>query len=67
MNPVVWKVADEELGGCDQIHIIEPINGFDSQNFEARYHLCVLQILVGFRKKYLFMVDRFINAEGKKV
>ena len=25
MNPVVRKAADEELGGCDRIHIIEPL------------------------------------------
>ena len=25
MNPIVRKAADEELGDCKQIHIIEPI------------------------------------------
>lgn len=35
MNPAVRKAADEELGGCDQIHIIEPIEVFDCHNFEA--------------------------------
>ena len=25
MNPVAWKAADEKLGDCDRIHIIEPI------------------------------------------
>ena len=25
MNPVVRQTADEELGGCDRIHIIEPV------------------------------------------
>ena len=25
MNPIVRKAAEEELGGCDRIHIIEPI------------------------------------------
>ena len=28
MNPVVRKAADEELGDCDRIHIIEPIEVF---------------------------------------
>ena len=29
MNPIVRKAADEELGDCSQIHIIEPIEVFD--------------------------------------
>ena len=41
MNPVVRKAAEEELGDCDQIHIIEPIEVFDCHNFEARCHLCL--------------------------
>ena len=35
MNPVVRQTADEELGDCKQIHIIEPIEVFDCHNFEA--------------------------------
>lgn len=41
MNPIVRKVADEELGECNQIHIIEPIEVFDCHNFEARCYLCL--------------------------
>lgn len=41
MNPIVRKAADEELGGCNQIHIIEPIDVVDCHNFEARCHLCL--------------------------
>ena len=41
MNPVVRQAADEELGGCDRIHIIEPIEVFDCHNFEARSYLCL--------------------------
>lgn len=41
MNPVVRQAADEELGGCDRIHIIEPIDVFDCHNFEARSFLCL--------------------------
>jgi len=41
MNPVVRKAADEELGDCDRIHIIEPIEVFDCHNFEARCYLCL--------------------------
>lgn len=41
MNPVVRKAAEEELGGCDRIHIIEPIEVADCHNFEARCFLCL--------------------------
>ena len=41
MNPVVRKAAEEELAGCDRIHIIEPIEVFDCHNFEARAYLCL--------------------------
>lgn len=41
MNPVVREAAEQELGGCDRIHIIEPIGVFDCHNFEARSFLCL--------------------------
>ncbi len=41
MNPAVRQSADEELGGCDRIHIIEPLEVFDCHNFEARSYLCL--------------------------
>ena len=41
MNPAVRKAAEEELSGCDRIHMIEPIEVFDCHNFEARCHLCL--------------------------
>lgn len=41
MNPIVRQAASEELGNCDQIHIIEPIDVIDCHNFEARCHLCL--------------------------
>ena len=41
MNPVVRQAANEELGECKQIHIIEPIEVFDCHNFEARSYLCL--------------------------
>ena len=41
MNPVVREAAKAELGGCDRIHIIEPIEVFDCHNFEARSFLCL--------------------------
>ena len=36
MNPAVRQVADEELRGCDRIHIIEPLEVIDFHNFLAR-------------------------------
>lgn len=41
MNPIVRKAAEEELGDCKQIHIIEPIEVVDCHNFEARCFLCL--------------------------
>ena len=41
MNPTVREAARDELGGCDRIHIIEPIEVFDCHNFEARSFLCL--------------------------
>ena len=41
MNPLVRQAADEELRGCDRIHIIEPLGVADCHNFEARCHLCL--------------------------
>lgn len=41
MNPVVRQAAEEELGDCKQIHIIEPIEVIDCHNFEARCHICL--------------------------
>ena len=39
MNPVVRKAASEELGGCDRIHIIDPLDVLDFHNFLARSYL----------------------------
>ncbi len=41
MNPLVREAANKELGGCDRIHIIEPIEVVDCHNFEARSFLCL--------------------------
>lgn len=41
MNPVVRKIADEELKGCERLHLIEPLGVFDCHNFEARSYLCL--------------------------
>ena len=36
MNPVVRQAADEELGNCEGIHIIEPLDVLDFHNFLAQ-------------------------------
>lgn len=36
MNPIVRKAAEEELGDCDRVHIIEPLDVVDFHNFLAR-------------------------------
>ena len=36
MNPVVRQAANDELGDCDRIHIIEPLEVLDFHNFLAR-------------------------------
>ena len=39
MNPVVRKAADVELGGCDRIRIIEPLEVLDFHNFLAKSYM----------------------------
>lgn len=39
MNPAVRQTAEEELSGCDRIHIIEPLDVLDFHNFLSRSYL----------------------------
>lgn len=39
MNPAVRKAAAQEVGDCDRIHLIEPLDVLDFHNFLARCHL----------------------------
>ena len=39
MNPVVRQIANELLGDCRQIHIVEPLDVLDFHNFMARSYL----------------------------
>lgn len=39
MNPIVRKEAEDELGDCDRIHIIEPLDVLDFHNFLSRSYL----------------------------
>ena len=70
MNPVVRKAADDELGDCKQIHIIEPIEVFDCHNFEARCHLCltdsggIQEECPSYGKPVLVMRDTTERPEG---
>ena len=70
MNPVVRQAAKEELAGCDQIHIIEPIEVFDCHNFEARCHLCltdsggIQEECPSYGKPVLVMRDTTERPEG---
>lgn len=70
MNPVVRKSADEELGKCDRIHIIDPIEVFDCHNFEARCYLCltdsggIQEECPSYGKPVLVMRDTTERPEG---
>jgi UDP-N-acetylglucosamine 2-epimerase (non-hydrolysing) len=39
MNPLVRQAAKEELGDCDRIHIIEPLEVLDCHNIMARSYM----------------------------
>lgn len=39
MNPIVRQAAKEELGDCDRVHIIEPLEVLDFHNFLARSYM----------------------------
>ena len=41
MNPVVRAIADEELGNCPQIRIIEPLDVLDFHNYLAQSHMII--------------------------
>ncbi len=39
MNPVVRQIANEELGDCARIHVIEPLDVIDFHNFLSRSYM----------------------------
>ncbi len=39
MNPMIRKIAAEEFGDCDRIHMIEPLDVLDCHNIMARSYL----------------------------
>lgn len=70
MNPTVRKVAQEELGGCERIHIIEPLEVVDCHNFESRCYLCltdsggIQEECPSYGKPVLVMRDTTERPEG---
>ena len=72
LNPVVRKLAEEELGNCSKIHIIEPIDVVDCHNFEARCYLCltdsggIQEECPAYGKPVLVMRDTTERPEGVK-
>lgn len=70
MNPVVRQAAEEELGNCDRIHIIEPIDVVACHNFEARCYLCltdsggIQEECPSYGKPVLVMRDTTERPEG---
>lgn len=72
MNPLVRKAAEEELSGCERIHIIEPLEVFDCHNFEARCFLCltdsggIQEEVPSYGRPVLVMRDTTERPEGVK-
>lgn len=72
MNPIVREEANEELGGCDRIHIIEPLDVVDFHNFLAHSYLIltdsggVQEEAPSLGKPVLVMRDTTERPEGIK-
>ena len=72
MNPAVRAVAQEELAGCDRIHIIEPLDVLDFHNFLARSYLIltdsggIQEEAPSLGKPVLVMRDTTERPEGVK-
>ena len=70
LNPAVRKVASEELGNCDRIHIIEPLEVLDCHNIMARSYLIltdsggIQEEAPALGKPVLVMRDKTERPEG---
>ena len=64
MNPVVRAAAAEELGGCDRIHIIDPLEVLDCHNIMARSYLILTEEAPSLGKPVLVMRDTTERPEG---
>ena len=72
MNPAVRQAAQEELGDCDRIHILEPLDVLDFHNFLARCYMIltdsggVQEEAPSLGKPVLVMRDTTERPEGVK-
>ena len=72
MNPIVRQIANDELVGCDNIHIIEPLEVVDFHNFLARSYMIltdsggVQEEAPSLGKPVLVMRDATERPEGIK-
>ena len=72
MNPVVREAAEKELGGCDRIRIIEPLEVLDFHNFLSRSYMIltdsggIQEEAPSLGKPVLVMRDTTERPEGLK-
>ncbi len=72
MNPLVREAANEELGGCDRIRIIEPLDVLDFHNFLSRSYMIltdsggIQEEAPSLGKPVLVMRDTTERPEGLK-
>ncbi len=72
MNPVVRQAAEDELGDCDRIHIIEPLEVLDFHNFLANSYMIltdsggIQEEAPSLSKPVLVMRDTTERPEGIK-
>ena len=70
MNPAVRQIASEELGNCENIHIIEPLDVIDFHNFMKKSYLIltdsggIQEEAPGLGKPVLVMRDTTERPEG---
>jgi len=73
MNPVVREAANEILGDCDRIKIVEPLEVLDFHNFLSRSYLIltdsggIQEEDLGLGKPVLVMRDTTERPEGISV
>lgn len=72
MNPAVRTIAEQELGGCESIHLTDPLDVVDFHNFLARSYMIltdsggVQEEAAALRKPVLVMRDTTERPEGIK-
>ena len=72
MNPMVRRLASEELSGCDRIRMIEPLDVLDFHNFLARSYMIltdsggIQEEAPSFGRPVLVMRDTTERPEGIK-